>query len=245
MPSPAGEPGEVPSPRGQQSGASTGAPEGSLSWASASPSSAADRGRRSASPSGGPVNGPFSPVGPNKAHYVPVEPEPLIGVSQGPPKGGSAGASVRGPLGNEDGVHIASLLPRVLGGPRNSLNLRGPRGASHVPPGSASAAASRGGYVHLPDTGSCSSTDEDEGGPPGSPFIGGSRGPRRAPRGWGLRLQGALLWLTVYFRLVVRRLSLALRFLLFWINDNDRQLKFLLFTATLLVSSTGNTIAFK
>ncbi|KAL8440585.1 hypothetical protein Efla_006863 [Eimeria flavescens] len=226
------------SPRGRDNsarkGAPEGPPEGPLSVATASSRSTTE---------GGP---PYSSVMRNElsdapaAHSSAREWPSREGGLQAAPTGYHAGYAER--------PRVASPLPRVLGESQGGLNLRAPRGSPRGPPLHAPANGDRGVYVHLTDS-ECGSGAEEAEGPGG--YIRGSPGPFGGPS-WGRRrgpppsrLADALSCLSVYSRLAVRRLTLGCRFLLFWARDNERQLKVLLYTATLLVSSTGNTIAFK
>lgn len=144
---------------------------------------------------------------------------------------------------------VASPLNRLLGGPKDGLNLRGPRPSPQAgPPLSSAADAGRGGvYVHLTDSDSCSSGDMAEVGDLDGegPSRDPPRGPRRNRSSWSAWTRGLVLWISASFSLVVRRLTLAFRFLLFWMKDNERQLKVLFYTGALLITSTGNTITFK
>ncbi|KAL8442372.1 hypothetical protein Emed_007311 [Eimeria media] len=242
----AGESGGGPpgSPQGRGTGGSKGPPggplEGPLSWGTASSRSTTEGGAQYSSPARNSTH-PASPVG------VPRS----ISESTGALGGGGPLEALMGPptglpMGYQPDLHAASSTqPRVLGGSQGRLSMRGPRSSPQGAPLHVTADPDHGEYVHLTDGeyGSGAEDTDAEGGYGGG---GGARGPP-----WGRRrgppssLQRFLSGASAYSRLAVRRLSLGCRFLLFWAKDNERQLKVLLYTATLLVSSTGNTIAFK
>lgn len=256
MPSPgadAGAPGS--SSRDAHSGASTGAPEGPLSWMSGSPSSVTEGGPLCSTPVEDRGAGDSLSVGPPGG--PPGKGLPVAEGFMGPP-GGPHGDYLGASHEYREGFRFASSVPRVLRAPKSHLSLRGPgRGTptAGAPLQASAAAAGRGVYVHLTDAESYSSGGSDE---EDSPAVRGPRGLFRGgpPSGRGAlsrgplggfasRVSSLLAVLNACWRLAIRRLTLGFRFLLFWAKDNERQLKVLLYTATLLISSTGNTIAFK
>ncbi|KAL8272407.1 hypothetical protein Esti_003697 [Eimeria stiedai] len=223
------------SSRGRGTSGSKGPPEGSIGWATASSRSTTEEGAQNSSPARSSTH-LASRVGMPRSAGEGTRSAGL---------GGPREALVGAPMGHQPDLNAASSTqPRVLGGSQGRLSMRGPRGSSQGAPLHATADPDHGEYVNLTDSeyGSGAEDTEAEGGYRGSGLRAPPWGRRRGPPSG---LQRILSGVSAYSRLAVRRLTLGCRFLLFWAKDNERQLKVLLYTATLLVSSTGNTIAFK
>ena len=238
MVSPSGGPPKGPSssPQGPHQGSSSGrgAPNPDVvRGASPSISTTDDSSRRDCSPSWAPPPYPSSQMGAPRGPPWGPQGKPAAARSH---KGGAplhSAVSVEGV-----GPHISSRRP-VEG----SLSLRGPRGAPPRSTGFSSAAAAAASaaaadsevYVHLTDGESASSADEGE----------EMRVRAGSSNEWVRRTKRVLQCMHRYSSLAKRRASLGLRFLIFSIRQNERQLKILLYTAGLLIASTGNTISFK
>ncbi|CDJ42484.1 hypothetical protein, conserved [Eimeria tenella] len=250
MPSPPRERQSPSRSRGSHAGSCRGDPGGPLCWSSPSPPSTTDVSRRGISPAGANAAHPATQGTTSAMHRFPADVGGPRADSRGLARGPQGGFAAE-PYSYEEPTRATTPQASVKEDVTSTLNLRGARRGIQGQAVFSQVAADREVYVHLTDAESGSSADEGERTSPGSRFRGSPRGYQGRPRwgrgleGWRSRLERMAWWLSLYFNLIRRRLALGLRFLVFWIKTNERQLKVLLYTAGLLVSSTGNTIAFK